>query len=62
MTTNLEAEAAKVGLRISHNQTNVTCTGTIQSDTNIQIGNAAIDRVQQFPYLGIILSCETEGI
>ena len=58
MTTNLEAEAAKVGLRISHNKTRVMRTGTIQSYINIQTGNTEIERVQQFPYLGSILSCE----
>ena len=61
MTTNLEAEAAKVGLRISHRKTKVMSTGTIQSHINIQIGNTAIERVQQFPYLGSILSCENGG-
>ena len=61
MTTNLEAEAAKVGLRISHSKTKVMRTGTIQSHINIQIGNIAIEIVQKFPYLGSTLSCENGG-
>ena len=61
MTTNLEAEAAKVGLRMSHSKTKVMRTGPIQSHINIQIGNTAIERVQQFHYLGSILSCENGG-
>ena len=44
-TTNLETEAAKVGLRISHSKTKVMRTDTIHSHINIQIGNTAIERV-----------------
>ena len=58
MATNLEAEAAKVGLRISHSKTKVMRTDTIHSHINIQIGNTAVERVQQFPYLGSIPSYE----
>ena len=61
MITNLETEAAKVGLRISHSKTKVMRAGTTQSHINIQIVNTAIERVQQFPYHGSILSCENGG-
>ena len=61
MTTNLEVEAAKVGLRISHSKTRVMRTGTIQSHINIQIGSTAIERVQRFAYLGSELPCENGG-
>ena len=62
MTTNLEVEAAKVGLQISHSKMKVMRTDIIQSHINIQIGNTAIERVQQFLYLGSILSCENGGV
>ena len=61
MTTDLEAGAAKVELQISHSKTKVMRTGTVQSHINIQIGNTAIEGVQQFPYLSSILSYEKRG-
>ncbi|XP_053504574.1 probable RNA-directed DNA polymerase from transposon BS isoform X2 [Ictalurus furcatus] len=57
MTTSLEHEAAKVGLRISTDKTNVMAVGRM-TPVRITVSNQLIEEVKQFTYLGSIVAAD----
>jgi len=54
MTTNLETEAGKVGLRISANKTKVMQIVEVEVLQPITVGGKNVDDVGRFIYLGSI--------
>ena len=56
LTTNLETEAKKVGLRISAQKTKTMQIGGEQAITPLNVSQQTIQNVDRFTYLGSILT------
>uniref|UniRef100_A0A914WYL3 DUF6451 domain-containing protein n=1 Tax=Plectus sambesii TaxID=2011161 RepID=A0A914WYL3_9BILA len=55
LTTILENEAARIGLRISSSKTKVMRIGYIRSNIPVIVGQQRIEEVDQFTYLGSVI-------
>ena len=61
MTTNLETEAGKVGLRISANKTKAMQIREVEVLQSITAGGQSVDDVDRFTYLDSILACDGDA-
>ena len=61
MTTNLETEAGKVGLRISGNKAKAMQIGEVEVLQPITVGGQNVDDVDRFTYLDSILACDGDA-
>jgi len=56
MTTNLETEAEKVGLKISAEKTKVMQVSGGRAPRPITVGKQNVDDVERFTYLGSVMT------
>jgi len=61
ITTNLEMEAGKVGLRVSANKTKLRQVGEVEVLQPITVGGQNVDDVDRFTHLGSILACDGDA-
>jgi hypothetical protein len=58
MTAALEQEAAKIGLRVSGSKTRVMRVGYVRANVPVTIGQKRIEEVDQFTYLGSVITAD----
>lgn len=58
LTTTLEHEAAKAGLRISASKSKILRVGYARANAPVQVGQQILEEVDQFTYLGSVMTAD----